>query len=160
MIQNRITLEIIFIRQRKYAAMIVLKFIPLFAFLFAAFWGLTESGHFPEKLNEILFGLTLPSGAEWTPTWGGFIVLIGLITLYIEIFKSTRTSSISIIDHTLSTIVFVAFLVSWIVFPWTIGGKGDSTFLLLTVMSFIDVIAGFTITIAAARREFAVGDRG
>jgi uncharacterized membrane protein len=80
-----------------------------------------------------------------------------LTTLYIEIFKSTRTSSISIVDHTLSTIVFVAFLVSWMIFPWTIGDKSDSTFLLLTVMSFIDVVAGFTITIAAARRDFGFG---
>jgi hypothetical protein len=140
--------------------MIIFKFIPLFTFLFAAFWGLHQSGHFPARLNDVLFGLTLPSGAEWTPTWGDFFVLIGLFTLYIEIFKSTRTSSISIVDHTLSTIVFVAFLVSWIVYPWTIGGKGDSTFLLLTIMSFIDVIAGFTITIAAARRDFALGGQG
>ncbi len=137
--------------------MIIFKFIPLFAFLLAAFWGLTQSGHFPDKLNDIIFGMRLPSGAEWAPTWGGVITLIGLITLYIEIFKSTRTSSISIVDHTLSTIVFVAFLVSWIVFPWTAGEKGDSTFLLLTIMSFIDVVAGFTITIATARRDFGLG---
>jgi hypothetical protein len=45
------------------------------------------------------------------------------------------------------------------VFPWSIGDKGDSTFLFLTIMSFIDVIAGFTITIAAARRDFALGGR-
>lgn len=137
--------------------MFIFKYIPLFAFILAAFWGLHQSGHFPDKLNDIIFGLRLPSGAEWAPTWGGVITLIGLITLYIEIFKSTRTSSISIVDHTLSTIVFVAFLVSWIVFPWTAGEKGDSTFLLLTIMSFIDVIAGFTITIATARRDFGLG---
>ena len=129
----------------------------MFAFILAGFWGLHQSGHFPDKLNDIIFGLRLPSGAEWARTWGGLITLIGLITLYIEIFKSTRTSSISIVDHTLSTIVFVGFLVSWIVFPWTAGEKGDSTFLLLTIMSFIDVIAGFTITIAAARRDFGIG---
>ncbi|MEH6456818.1 MAG: hypothetical protein V7749_10880 [Cocleimonas sp.] len=137
--------------------MSILKFIPLFAFILAAFWGLNQSGHFPDKLNDIIFGLALPSGKEWAPTWGGVITVVGLITLYIEIFKSTRTSSISIIDHTLSTIVFVAFLVSWMVFPWTAGEKGDSTFLLLTIMAFIDVIAGFTITIAAARRDFGLG---
>lgn len=137
--------------------MIIFKFIPLFAFLLAGFWGLHQSGFFPGKLNDIIFFLRLPSGAEWAPTWGGVITLIGLVTLYIEIFKSTRTSQISIVDHTLSTIVFVAFLVSWIVFPWTAGEKGDSTFLLLTIMSFIDVIAGFTITIAAARRDFGLG---
>ena len=140
--------------------MVIFKFLPLFSILLAGFWGLHQIGYFPEKLNDVLFYVKLPSGAFWKPTWGDFVVLIGLMTLYIEIFKSTRTSSISIVDHTLSTIVFVAFLVSWMVFPWTIGEKSNSTFLLLTVMSFIDVIAGFTITIAAARRDFAFGGKG
>ncbi len=140
--------------------MAIFKFFPLFALLLAAFWGLHQIGYFPDKLNDVVFRRELPSGAFWRPTWGDLVVLIGLITLYIEIFKSTRTSSISIIDHTLSTMVFVAFLVSWMVFPWTIGEKSNSTFLLLTVMAFIDVIAGFTITIAAARRDFSMGDRG
>lgn len=139
--------------------MIIFKFLPLFALLLAAFWGLHQTGYFPNHLNHVLFHVALPSGSIWKPTWGDVVVLIGLITLYIEIFKSTRTSSISIVDHTLSTIVFVAFLVSWMVSPWTVGDKGDSTFLLLTVMSFIDVIAGFTITIAAARRDFAIGGK-
>lgn len=134
--------------------MVVFKFIPLFSFLLAGFWGLHQFGYFPEKLNDVIHHFQLPSGAIWKPTWGDIVVLVGLITLYVEIFKSTRTSSISIVDHTLSTIVFVAFLVSWMIYPWTIGDKSNSTFLLLTVMSFIDVIAGFTITIAAARRDF------
>ncbi|MEE9310526.1 MAG: hypothetical protein V3U64_05845 [Cocleimonas sp.] len=137
----------------------IFKFFPLFAVLLAIFWGLHHLGHFPDKLNYVLFDMKLPSGAIWKPTQGDLVVLLGLITLYIEIFKSTRTSSISIVDHTLSTIVFVAFLVSWMIFPWTIGEKSNSTFLLLTVMSFIDVIAGFTITIAAARRDFSMGGR-
>ncbi len=140
--------------------MAIFKFFPLFAILLIAFWGLHQIGYFPDKLNDVLFHIELPSGAFWKPSLGDLVVLVGLITLYIEIFKSTRTSSISIVDHTLSTIVFVAFLVSWMVFPWTIGEKSNSTFLLLTVMAFIDVIAGFTITIAAARRDFSMGDRG
>ncbi len=139
--------------------MFVLKFIPLFSFLLAGFWGMHHLNYFPDKLNDVLFYIKLPSGAFWKPTWGDLVVLSGLITLYIEIFKSTRTTSISIVDHTLSTIVFVAFLVSWMIFPWTIGDKSNSVFLFLTVMSFIDVIAGFTITIAAARRDMSFGGK-
>ena len=137
--------------------MFVLKFLPLFAVLLAGFWGMHHLQIFPDKLNHVLFHVALPSGNLWKPTWGDIVVLLGLITLYIEIFKSTRTTSISIVDHTLSTIVFVAYLVSWMIFPWTIGDNGNSVFLFLTVMSFIDVIAGFTITIAAARRDMSFG---
>lgn len=140
--------------------MIVFKFIPLFAVFYFAFWMGSKTGFFPERLNDVIFGVRLPSGAEWTPTWGDVVVLLGLFTLYIEILKSTRTSTISIVDHTLSTIIFVAFLVSWMILPWTVGTNSDSTFLYLTVMSFIDVISGFTITIAAARRDFSLGGRG
>ena len=139
--------------------MFIFKIFPLFAFLLAGFWGLHQTGYFPERLNHVLFHMGLPSGNFWKPTWGDVVVLVGLVALYIEIFKATRTSTISIVDHTLSTIVFVAFLVSWMVFPWTTGEQGDSTFLLLTVMTFIDVVAGFTITIATARRDFAMGGK-
>jgi len=140
--------------------MAVFKFLPLFSLLLAGYWGMHHLGYFPENLNDVIGHIKLPSGEVWRPTWGDIVILTGLITLYIEIFKSTRTSDISIVDHTLSTIVFVAFLVSWMVFPWTIGEKSNSVFLFLAVMSFIDVIAGFTITIAAARRDFALGGKG
>ena len=140
--------------------MVLFKFIPLFLLLFVGFWFFHQIGYFPEKLNEVVFHYQLPSKMFWKPTWGDFVVITGLVVLYIELFKSTRTSTISIIDHTLSTIVFVAFLVSWMVYPWTMGEKSNSTFLLLTIMSFIDVIAGFTITIAAARRDFGIGGHG
>jgi uncharacterized membrane protein len=33
-------------------------------------------------------------------------------------------------------------------------GFGTSVFLMLTLMCFVDVVAGFTVTISAARRDF------
>jgi len=139
--------------------MTVLKFLPLFALILVGYWLMHQIGYFPQHINDVLFHVPLPSGQVWKPTWGDMVILIGLVFLYIEIFKSTRTSAISIIDHTLSTLVFVAFLVSWMVFPWAVGDASNSVFLILTVMSFIDVIAGFTITISAARRDLALGGR-
>ena len=140
--------------------MFILSFFPLFAFMFFGYLALYLIGFFPDKLNYVIFHVGLPSGSSWRPTWGDLVVLLGLITLNIEVFKATRTSNVSIIDHTLSTFVFIAFLISWMISPWAVGPKGDSTFLFLTVMSFIDVIAGFTITIAAARRDFGLGGKG
>ena len=137
-----------------------LSFFPLFAFMFAGYFFLHAIGFFPEKLMHVIGHIGLPSGSVWKPTWGDLVVLFGLVTLNIEIFKATRTSNVSIVDHTLSTLVFVAFLITWIIAPWAVSNSikgGDSTFLFLTVMSFIDVIAGFTITISAARRDFGLG---
>lgn len=137
--------------------MFFLSFFPLFAFMFAGYLLLYFIGFFPDKLTYVILQIGLPSGSVWRPTWGDLVVLFGLITLNIEIFKATRTSNVSIVDHTLSTLVFIAFLVSWMIGSWAVGPKGDSTFLFLTVMSFVDVIAGFTITISAARRDFGLG---
>jgi len=140
--------------------MFVLSFFPLFAFMYFGYLALYIMGIFPEKLNFVIFLVDLPSGSTWRPTWGDLVILFGLITLNIEVFKATRTSNVSIVDHTLSTFVFITFLITWMIGHWAVGPKGDSTFLFLTVMSFIDVIAGFTITISAARRDFGLGGKG
>lgn len=131
----------------------ILHIVPLFGFLLLGYWVLAELGVFPVKLNYVLFHFQLPSNVAWEPTWGDMLVLLGILTLYIELFKATRTSEASIIDHLLSTIVLIGYLVFWLTEPWA----GNSVFLILTAMSFLDVIAGFTITISSARRDLALG---
>ena len=133
--------------------MAILNFFPLFGFFWIGYYALYVTGIFPQHLNLQLFSVYLPSGQLWSPTVGVVVILLGLVTLYIELFKSTRTSRVSIIDHTLSTFVLVGFLVSWLIFEWA----GNSVFLILTIMAFLDVIAGFTITIASARRDLSLG---
>lgn len=136
--------------------MFILQFIPLFSFLLAGYVGLHLIGFFPKYLNIIIFHLQLPSGSIWKPTYGDLMVMMGILVLFVELFKSTRTSTTSIIDHILSTFVLVAFLVMWLIYPWA----GNSYFMIITMMSFLDVIAGFTITISSARRDIGLGGGG
>jgi len=133
----------------------LLNLVPLFGLFLAGYFILHTMGIFPQYLNLELFSIPLPSGQVWRPTVGVVVILAGLVALYIELFKATRTSVASILDHTLSTIVLVGFLVCWLIFDWA----GNSVFLILTVMSFLDVIAGFTITIASARRDLSLGGK-
>ncbi|PWQ94669.1 hypothetical protein [Leucothrix arctica] len=133
--------------------MAILSFFPLFGFFYIGYFVLALVGIFPNELNHVVFEVNLPSGILWKPSLAVMVILFGLVALFIELFKSTRTSSVSIIDHILSTFVLVAFMVTWLIFEWA----GNSTFLILTTMSFLDVIAGFTITIASARRDFSLG---
>ena len=72
--------------------------------------------------------------------------------LYLEIFKATRTGVASIIDHLLSIGLFIVCLVELLL----LAPMATATFLILTVMTLIDVIAGFTVTISGARRDFGV----
>ena len=95
----------------------------------------------------------LVSPALWMLTTGDFLVAVGLVLLYLEILKSVRTSIASVIDHGLSLALFALCLVLFIVLPQA----GTGTFFLIMVMTLLDVIAGFTVTIAASRRSVDIG---
>ncbi len=101
-------------------------------------------------LKTVLANIPLVSGAVWEITSRDMLLLLGLITLYIETLKATRSNLISIVNHSLSILVFVIFLVEFLI----VAEAGNSTFFLLTLMSLMDAIAGFAITIVAARRDF------
>jgi hypothetical protein len=95
---------------------------------------------------------TLPSDASLTISAGHGLVLLGLLLLYGEVYKATRTGNASIVDHVLSLLVFVVALLEFLL----VAPLGNGFFLALTLMTLIDVIAGFTVTISAARRDLAV----
>lgn len=97
-----------------------------------------------------LFDLGMISGAEWTLTLGDLVTIITLVLLFVELIKATRTGGSSIVDHALSTIVFVACLVLFLLVPYC----ATSVFFFILVVTLIDVVAGFSITIRAARRDF------
>jgi hypothetical protein len=54
-----------------------------------------------------------------------------------------------VIDHLLSTFVFVAFLVEFLL----VKGAAHSVFFTLMIITLIDVLAGFSVSIRAAGRD-------
>jgi hypothetical protein len=131
----------------------VIRAMPLFVLLWAAYNILMLAGQIPEVLGRTVLTLSLASGAAWSMTVADLIIGLGVLVLYVEMFRATRTGMSSVVNHTLSTLVFVAFLVEFIM----VDTAGTSVFFLLTLMTFVDVVAGFTISIVAARRDFGVG---
>ena len=103
--------------------------------------------------NMAVFELGMLSGAVWRMDLGDMVLLAALLLLFIELIKATRTDASSLWDHALSTLVFIIFLIEFLIVPQA----GTSIFFLLTLIALIDVIAGYSITIRAARRDFAVG---
>ncbi|GMV61703.1 MAG: hypothetical protein AMXMBFR74_08720 [Parvibaculum sp.] len=98
--------------------------------------------------------ITLISGAVWTVTVGDLIVFAALMLLFLELINSTKTGASTIVNHGLSMLVLLIALVQFIVLP----PFGTSTFFALVLLALFDVIAGFTVTITAARRDFTVGE--
>ena len=128
--------------------------IPLFLYLLVAanVAMLGDEGGVP-LINAVLLELALPSTRVLVVTLSDALILASVLALYFETLKATRTSIISIIDHALSLFVFVVFLIEFLVFE----PVGNTTFLIMTVASLMDVVMGFTVTISTARRDFAVG---
>ena len=127
----------------------IVKAIPTFAYLLALYNILA----FSSALDHALFNLELISGARVTVDVHHLMIFVGVLALYIEIFKSTLSSIMSIIDHALSLIVFIVFLIELLV----VKAVGTSSFMILTFMSMFDVVGGFTVTISASRRDIAIG---
>jgi hypothetical protein len=79
-------------------------------------------------------------------TLSDLIVAIGMLLLYVEVVKAARPGGKGIIDHLLSLIVFLAMAAELVLVPRAAVPAGaTSTLLLLTVLSFVDVIAGLSI---------------
>jgi len=137
--------------------MSMLRFIPLFVVILIVYNVLALSGmaDFSNHATPLV-SMGLISGATLEIYSSTLLLIVSMFTLYIEILKSTKTSVSTIIDHTLSMLVFVVFIVEFLV----VEACGNATFLLLILLSLLDVIAGFTITISTAKRDLTVGDPG
>ena len=98
--------------------------------------------------NEIL-SLQMLSGQEWVMTLGDLMITLGLFLLFFEILKATRVGANSIIDHLFSTFVFIAFLVEFLL----VQEAAHKVFFILMMIAFLDVIAGFSVSIRAATRD-------
>ena len=98
-------------------------------------------------------GWRMMSGGVWKLTWGDLLLVLTMITLFIEILKATYTSTASLVDHGLSMVLFIAALICFLMVPQA----ATSVFFLLLVALVIDVIAGFTIGIRVAKRDIGFG---
>ena len=96
--------------------------------------------------------VAMVSGTDWILTLGDVLVALAILLLFVEVLKSTRMSSRTIMDHMLSTVLFIGMLIGFLLVTQAASG----TFFLLLVASFVDVVGGFTVTIRTAQRDVSV----
>lgn len=106
-------------------------------------------------LSVNLFTVRMASGADWPVNAGDLLLAGSLVVLFVELLKSTNSRRAAIVNHGLSMLLFVVCLVELLLAP----AFATSVFFLITLMVLLDVLAGFIVTILAARRdvEFGVG---
>ena len=98
------------------------------------------------------FSVPMVSGAVWTMTTGELLITFSLLLLFGEVMKSTRIGMRTVVDHGLSLILFLAMLVEFLL----VKQAGTGTFFLLLAISFVDVVAGFAVTLRSAQRDLTV----
>jgi len=131
----------------------MLSGIPLLIIPFVAYnLGLAGSFGVPEGGDlwaSHVVSLAMMSGSVFSLTVGDLLVVVALLLLFVEILKATRTTNVSIVDHLLSTFVFVAFLVEFLL----VKGAAHSIFFTLMIIALFDVMAGFAVSMRSASRD-------
>lgn len=129
---------------------IPLLVFPLILYNFVVLTGIATPGNVSSWLAGPIFTIGMFSGDAWGVSFADVFMGLSLLLLFVEIVKSTRTDAMSIINHGLSMLLAVVCIIQFI----TMNGFSNSVFFMLTLMTILDVIAGFTVTIVAAKRDF------
>ena len=135
---------------------IPLLFIPVVIYAIFIGFGVLGSGGIAaaeQALGDPLFSIPMVSGTAWNVGTGDLILFLSLILLFFELLKSTSSQKVAIVNHALSMILFIFCLVAFLLFK----GFATSTFFLILTMVMLDVLAGFIVTIIAARKDMDFG---
>lgn len=127
--------------------------IALIAYNIVAFVMGADGADYSTGFDSELFSLGLLSGGRWVFTIGDLILFAAFIALFVELMKSARTTDIALVDHGLSVLVFIVCLIEFIVVPQA----ATSLFFFIMLTALIDVVAGFSIGLVAARRDMGIG---
>ncbi len=92
------------------------------------------------------------SGADWAISAGDILIVFAMLLLFGEVMKSTRISLRSVVDHALSLILFLVMLVEFLL----VKQAATATFFLMLVISFVDVLGGFAVSLRSAQRDLTV----
>jgi hypothetical protein len=92
------------------------------------------------------------SGQDWVLTWEDILLAFSILLLAVEIMKSTRIGMRTIVDHVLAMALFVAMLVEFLL----VQRAGTSTFFLLMMISLVDVMVGFIVSIRSSQRQIEI----
>jgi hypothetical protein len=103
-------------------------------------------------MTDPLFTVHMISGGVWNVSFSDILLVIGIVMLFFEVLKSTRIGNRSIVDHILSFVLFAGMGAEFIM----VQAAATSTFFLLLMMSLVDVVAGFSITIRTAQRDIGI----
>lgn len=104
------------------------------------------------SLDRLLFTVPLPSGAGMAISLSDLLIVFATLLAFFELVGTTSASSRAILSHGLQLVVFLIALLLLLLLP----RFGTATFLIITLMTLINTVAGYSISILRARRDFSI----
>jgi hypothetical protein len=92
------------------------------------------------------------SGQDWVLTYEDLLIAFAILLLAVEIMKATRMGMRTIVDHVLAMALFIVMLIEFLL----VRQAGTSTFFLLTMISLVDVLVGFIVSIRSSQRQVQI----
>jgi len=106
------------------------------------------------RMDQDFMAVPMASDAIWHVTPGHALIALTILLLFFELLKSTGFGRAAVMNHAFSMILFIVCLVEFLMFP----AFATSVFFLIMMMCLLDVMAGFMVTIASARRDFGLAE--
>src|SRR5665213_20586 len=94
----------------------------------------------------------MKSGADWAMSGGDILITFAILLLFVEMLKVVRIGSRGVVDHGLALLLFIAMLAEFVL----VSQVASATFFLLLVLSFFDVLGGFTLALRSERPNVVV----
>lgn len=129
-----------------------LRAIPLLLFpaiLYGAVAMTMDHGAIRASLDQIFLSINLPSDADFMVTRGHALTMLAAGLLFIEVVKSTSTSTASLVENVLAFMVFIVAFIFFLLNP----AFGTIEFALIMAMMLIDFMAGFVVMTISSRRD-------
>jgi hypothetical protein len=109
--------------------------------------GQTGADVFTDRIDRgQIFYMSLPSGAPWAVSGGTLLIVLALIILFFELTRGVGASRFAIVHHTLAVLLSLAGLGAFLI----LDSFATSTFFILTLMCWLDMIAGVIFNIASS----------
>jgi len=146
------------IKKNKGKGMFFITGMSTFTWILLAYVGL----HIGQDYISIFKGIDLNTpvlvhhiapGRDFVIRVRELFLIIGSLALFIEVAKAATSQAFGATETLLSFVVAVVFVVMFFLVPWA----QNATFLVLSLMSFIDATGGFIIELNAAKRDFTIG---
>jgi uncharacterized membrane protein len=102
--------------------------------------------------TDTIYGVPMQSGATWAITFGDVLIALTLVFLFFEVLKATKHAARSLVDHLLSTVVFILALVEFLL----VREAATSIFAILLMIALLDVLGGWSVSVRTARRDLTV----